>query len=230
VTSAVILAAGLGARLGRPFPKPLTPLRDGRSILQQQWDALTHAFPDRRVHIVVGFKKELIMEAFPHSLFIYNPDYSETNTSKSLLRALRLVHESGVVWLNGDVVFDPALFGLLKPHIDADQSVICVNRERVGAEEVKYNLDEGGNVREVSKTVEDPLGEAVGINFLSARDREPLVRHLDACEDQDFFERGLESAIAAGELVVKPVDVSAHTAVEVDTAEDLKAANAALTG
>ena len=35
-----ILAAGLGVRLGRPLPKPLTPLRDGRSILQQQHEAL----------------------------------------------------------------------------------------------------------------------------------------------------------------------------------------------
>ncbi|MEC7001408.1 MAG: phosphocholine cytidylyltransferase family protein, partial [Actinomycetota bacterium] len=26
---AVILAAGMGTRLGRPFPKPLTPLSDG---------------------------------------------------------------------------------------------------------------------------------------------------------------------------------------------------------
>ena len=28
----VILAAGMGTRLGMPHPKPLTPLADGRSI------------------------------------------------------------------------------------------------------------------------------------------------------------------------------------------------------
>ncbi len=33
---AVILAAGMGTRLGRPFPKPLTPLSDGRTIMEQQ--------------------------------------------------------------------------------------------------------------------------------------------------------------------------------------------------
>ena len=32
----VIFAAGMGTRLGKPWPKPLTPLADGRSILQQQ--------------------------------------------------------------------------------------------------------------------------------------------------------------------------------------------------
>ncbi len=35
---AVILAAGMGTRLGRPFPKPLTPLSDGRTIMEQQID------------------------------------------------------------------------------------------------------------------------------------------------------------------------------------------------
>ncbi len=32
----VILAAGMGTRLGKPWPKPLTPLADGRSIMQQR--------------------------------------------------------------------------------------------------------------------------------------------------------------------------------------------------
>ena len=37
---AVILAAGMGTRLGKPWPKPLTPLADGRTIMRQQMDNL----------------------------------------------------------------------------------------------------------------------------------------------------------------------------------------------
>jgi choline kinase len=228
--SIVILAAGLGVRLGRPLPKPLTRLRDGRSILEQQHEALGAAFPDGRIHIVVGFKHELIMEAFPGSLYVYNPDYSETNTSKSLLRGLRLVGDGGVVWLNGDVVFDPRLLAELRPYVESDQTAICVNEESVAEEEVKYALDGGGNVSELSKSVEGALGEAIGINFVAAQDRETLIRHLEACDDSDYFERGIETAIAAGELVVKPVSVSRYAAIEVDTEEDLGAANATLDG
>ena len=44
----VILAAGLGTRLGRPHPKPLTPLSDGRSILRQQLDHIRKTFGDTR--------------------------------------------------------------------------------------------------------------------------------------------------------------------------------------
>ena len=44
----VILAAGMGTRLARPLPKPLTELRDGRSIMQQQIDNLRTELELRR--------------------------------------------------------------------------------------------------------------------------------------------------------------------------------------
>jgi len=69
----VILAAGMGTRLGKPWPKPLTPLADGRSIMQQQIENLKKIFKENlRLSIVVGFKMEMIMEAHPDATFIYN--------------------------------------------------------------------------------------------------------------------------------------------------------------
>ena len=60
--TAVILAAGMGTRLGRPWPKPLTPLTDGRTIMRQQVDNLSKAFGDElRIMTVIGFKVELII-------------------------------------------------------------------------------------------------------------------------------------------------------------------------
>src|SRR4051795_11771510 len=96
----VILAAGMGTRLGRPLPKPLTPLDDGRTIIAQQLDNVREVFgADARVVIVVGFKLDAIMEAVPDVLFAYNEDYSETNTSKSLLKALRNSVDGPVIWM-----------------------------------------------------------------------------------------------------------------------------------
>ena len=101
----VILAAGMGTRLGKPWPKPLTPLADGRSIMQQQLENVEKVFGNEaRVTIVVGFKMEMIMEAHPNATFVYNENYDQTNTSKSLLKALRASQESGVLWMNGDVM------------------------------------------------------------------------------------------------------------------------------
>lgn len=222
----VILAAGMGTRLGRPFPKPLTELKDGRSILRQQIDNIRDVFgAGARIMSVVGFKMDLVMEAAPDIVYAYNQHYDQTNTCKSLLKALRLSHEGGVIWMNGDVVFEPRILEKAQPLIDSEQSFVCVNTATVAEEEVKYNTDGQGYIRELSKTVNDGLGEAVGINFVSEADKQTLIDRLDACQDQDYFERGLELAIAEHGTRVQPVDISEFRAVEVDFEEDLQRAN-----
>jgi len=227
VVQATILAAGMGTRLGRPFPKPLTPLDDGRSIMAQQVDNLRAVFSERlRLTIVVGFKHDLVMEAFPDALFAYNENYDQTNTSKSLLKALRLVPPGDVLWLNGDVVFVPGLLDSLQEHIRAGRTFVAVNTASVAEEEVKYTLDGDNFVKELSKGVADGLGEAVGINFVAAADRPTLVQHLDACADQDYFERGIETAITEAGLRVAALDISTFGCVEVDFEPDLDRANA----
>ncbi|MFN0280651.1 MAG: NTP transferase domain-containing protein [Kineosporiaceae bacterium] len=226
---AVLLAAGMGTRLGRPLPKPLTRLSDGRTIMQQQMDNLRAAFgDDHRVLVVVGFKHDIVMESFPDVAYAYNESYDQTNTNRSLLKALRITTPGqGVLWMNGDVVFDPAILGALEPSIEADRTAVCVNTAATADEEVKYTVDARGLVREMSKSVgADALGEAIGINYVAGRDKALLVEHLAACEDQDYFERGLETAISVGGLEVVPVDITAHFAVEVDFPDDLDRANA----
>ncbi|WP_454729721.1 phosphocholine cytidylyltransferase family protein [Cellulosimicrobium protaetiae] len=222
----VILAAGMGTRLGRPFPKPLTELKDGRTILAQQLGNVRGAFGrDVQVLVVVGFKLEQILEAAPDVTFAYNEIYDQTNTSKSLLKALRVTGDRGVLWMNGDVVFDPRVLERLKPYIESGQSFVSVNTAAVGDEEVKYTVDGDGRIDELSKTVQGALGEAVGINFVAPADKAALVARLAEVGDQDYFERGIEVAIGKDGLQVVPVDVSDLYAVEVDFAEDLERAN-----
>ncbi|MGY2127386.1 phosphocholine cytidylyltransferase family protein [Blastococcus sp. SYSU DS0617] len=222
----IILAAGMGTRLGRTDPKPLTKLRDGRSILQRQVDGLRAVLGDDvNITVVVGYRSKRIMKAAPDLLFAYNPDFAETNTSKSLLRGLRSTREGGVLWLNGDVVFDPAVLELALPTMAADESFVCVDTNTVADEEVKYTLDADGYVQELSKTVVGGLGEAVGINFVSSADKATLIDHLATCGDQDYFERGIETAIATEGLRVRPLDISQYSAVEVDFETDLARAN-----
>jgi CDP-glycerol glycerophosphotransferase len=223
---AVILAAGMGTRLGRKLPKPLTPLRDGRTIQRRQLDALEAAFgPDVDVTVVVGYRAKQVMRHSPEVRFAYNPAFATTNTSKSLLKALSTTRDGGVLWLNGDVVFDPAVLDLALAGIRADQSFVCVDTSTVAEEEVKYTLDGDGFIRELSKTVVGGLGEAVGINYVSAADKPVLVEHLARCGDQDYFERAIETAIAEEGLRFRPLDISAFSAVEVDFEHDLERAN-----
>ena len=225
-TQIVILAAGMGSRLGRSLPKPLTELSDGRTIMQQQFDNIHAAFgADAKVTIVVGYKLEHIVEAFPDADFVYNEEYDQTNTSKSLLRALRASASGGVLWMNGDVVFDPAILDRAAAMMKRDQSFVTVNTSKVSDEEVKYTTSAEGYIKELSKTVKNGLGEAVGINYVSAADKPMLIHHLSKVGDQDYFERGIELAIEKNRMLVEPVDISDFYAVEVDFAEDLERAN-----
>ena len=225
----VILAAGMGTRLARPLPKPLTELRDGRSIMKQQFDNIDAAFGETsRVMIVVGFKLEAIIERFPEATFVYNEFYDQTNTSKSLLKALRASGDGGVLWLNGDVVFDPQVLVRVTPMMDANQSFVVVNTAKVSDEEVKYTLDGAGQIAQLSKQVVGGLGEAVGINYVAAQDKAALIKRLAEVDDTDYFERGIELAIEQDGLKFQAVDISDLYAVEVDFAEDLDRANASL--
>ncbi|MEP6481243.1 MAG: phosphocholine cytidylyltransferase family protein [Rhodoglobus sp.] len=225
-TQIVILAAGMGSRLGRSLPKPLTELSDGRSIMQQQFDNIHYAFGEKaHVTVVVGYKLEHIVEAFPDAAFVYNEQYDQTNTSKSLMRALQASTPGGVLWMNGDVVFDPAALDRAAAMVARDQSFVSVNTAKVSDEEVKYTTDAEGFIKELSKTVAGGLGEAVGINYISRDAKAVLLRQLRRVADQDYFERGLELAIEQDGIKVEPLDISDLYAVEIDFAEDLERAN-----
>lgn len=221
----VILAAGIGSRLGNPFPKPLTPLKDGKTIMERQIGNLKSRFNQNDIAIVVGFKKDLIMEAFPNQLFIYNPVFDQTNTSKSLLRALIKFRNEPVLWLNGDVVFEVNLIDKLLPLIQNETSFVAVNNSEVGEEEVKYSVDGEGFIHEISKSVSQAVGEAVGINFISSKDIPLLISQLEKCKDNDYFERGIETAIQNENLKILPLDISEFNCLEVDFLEDLNRAN-----
>ncbi len=212
---AVILAAGVGSRLGNPFPKSLSFLPGGERILGRQIRIMREA-GIRQITVVVGFKKELIMEEYPEVDYCYNPIFYLTNTCKSLLRGLEYAADD-VIWTNGDVVFDE---DSLERLIQAPGSCVLVDRSECGEEEVKYRIGRSGFITEISKWVRNGEGEAVGINKVSVKDLPVLVQALRACEDTDYFERGIELAIEQG-AEFSAIDISGYRCIEVDFEEDL---------
>ena len=220
----IILAAGIGSRLGNPFPKPLTKLKNNKSIMQMMTENISSLYSLDLVNLVVGFKKNLIMESFPNLTYIYNQYFDQTNTAKSLLKAIKKNKEHSILWLNGDIVFDKNILLKLKEYIDKDISFVAVNTSKVAEEEVKYTL-KNNYINELSKTVENGLGEAVGINFISSKYIDSFIKRLEECDDNDYFERALEVAIEKDDFKIKPVDISEFNCIEIDFEEDLKNAN-----
>ena len=218
---AIILAAGIGSRLGNSDPKPLTKLKNGESILYRQVEYLSEYIGINNIITIVGYKKDLIMESFPNLIYVYNNFYDTTNTSKSLLAGLHKIENEDVMWLNGDVFFEKEL---LPKIIQCSQSCMAVNTNSVGEEEIKYNVFDDGNIKDVSKTASPSLGEAVGINKIMSVDFRLFKSNLEKCDDQDYFEKALELSIQDG-MKIMPVNINKYLCMEIDFEDDLEQIN-----
>ena len=214
----IILAAGKGSRLGREVPKAMLKLAKGTTILDTQLRNLSTVSSIEKIIIVVGFKSESITQKYFDLSFVYNDDYDRTNTAASLLLALEKTNEDDILWLNGDVVFDGDILRLIQNN--PDNNLIFVKRGSCGAEEIKYSVDRRGAVLNISKTVCNGLGEAVGINFIKKQDLPTFTACLAECTPADFFERAIELAIERG-VSFLPVDIGDNYCVEIDFEEDL---------
>ncbi len=221
---AVILAAGVGQRLGRRKPKALIRLEDGRTILEHQLDGLLRTVRLEDVTVVVGFQKERIMEAFPHLTYVENPDYRTTSTARSLQIAMEGVRGHTVLFAEGDVVCDPRVFTRVA---EGEGERMATHRIPVGMEEMKYLTRPDGTIERLSKELSGGAGEALAINRFGPKMNQRLLEHLERCHAMDFFERAVEMCIADG-FRIFPVDVSDLYGFDVDFPEDLEAANRAL--
>ncbi len=215
---AVILAAGMGTRLGTLVPKPLSSLIDEKTILDFQIERLSKVLDIDNIIIVVGYKKEIIMEKSPQLMFVYNNAYAQTNTAKSLLIALKKISED-VIWLNGDVFFDEKVLDLL---LNTESSCSLVDQKKCGEEEVKYNLNNKGFVHNISKMVQNAKGECLGINLIRKKDLSLFRDELERVDNKDYFEKALESLTVSNRLALQPVDVGPFYCNEIDYEEDLQ--------
>ena len=226
----VILAAGMGTRLGRGAPQAADPAHaTAAASCSSSWTASAPVFGrdvadhrGRRLPQQGGS-----CEAPPDLLFAYNPDFDRTNTSKSLLRALRTSRARRGAVAQRRRRLRPGGPGAVAAELIArDQSFVCVDTSTVADEEVKYTLDEEGYIAELSKTVEGGLGEAVGINYVSAADKPVLVEHLGrlrattTTSSAAWRRRSQQAGVR-----FRPLDISRFSAVEVDFEEDLARAN-----
>ena len=216
---AVILAAGMGTRLGSLIPKPLTSIQNEKTIMDLQIEKLSLKKEIHNIFLVVGYKKEIIMEKFPDSLFVYNSAYARTNTAKSLLTALTKINDN-VLWMNGDVYFDEEILDLM---LESSESACLVNKSECNSEEIKYNLTPEGYIKNISKSVEPSQGEALGINLIRKKDLGIFRSELKKVADTDYFEKALENLTVTGQIKLKPIDVGSLFCREIDFEQDLLA-------
>jgi choline kinase len=230
---AVILAAGISSRL-RPLTNetPKCLLRVGATPLLQRILHSLHRNNIRECVIVTGYCKEKI-EDFVQSLslpitvlFAENPLYATTGNNYSLWSAHAYVGEHDMLVLDGDILFDSRLLALLihSPH---KNGLIIRKTGHLGAEEIKVEVDESGFVTRIGKEIDltAAAGESIGIEKFSADTTKILFDTLNRRKDRnEFYEASFQEMIDGG-AEVHAIDSSGLPCMEIDTLEDLTAAN-----
>jgi len=229
---AVILAAGVSSRL-RPLtdsiPKSLLVVA-GKSLLERSLDALQrHGLIE--CIIVTGYLHTMI-EQFVRNLrssinvsFVLNPEFERTNNNYSLWLALPHIKGRHMLLLDGDILFDTRILsGLLNS--THDDALVIRSSARLGSEEIKVQLDSEGFVQRIGKEV-DPevaVGESLGIEKFSPETVARLHGILNRRHSLDeFYEASFQEMIDGG-VKIAVVDTGGYPCIEIDTSEDLAAA------
>jgi len=233
---AVILAAGCATRL-RPHsddtPKTLLPV-GGVPILRRTITNLLRVGFDQFV-IGTGYLEHMVRDAvaswFPglDVTFVTNPDFRTTNNAYSLLLTREHVENHGFILLDGDVVFDVAVIEELVSRGPDCLAVRSVGE--IGLEEVKVTADKEDRLLAIGKhvPVRSAMGESVGIELFSAQSSSRLFAALhQRVREQnlinEYYEASFQQILDEG-TTLYGVDIGSMYASEIDTIEDLLAAN-----
>ena len=237
---AVILAAGCATRL-RPYsddtPKTLLPV-GGVPILRRTITNLLRVGFDQFV-IGTGYLEHMVRDAvsswFPglDVTFVSNEVFRSTNNAYSLLLCRDAVETDGFILLDGDVVFD---LGVIEELVERGPDSLAVRSVgEIGLEEVKVTADNHDRVLAIGKhvPVRSAMGESVGIEWFSAASSQKLfaARSTQRVTVQglvnEYYEAAFQQIVDEG-TTLYGVDIGSMYATEIDTIEDLMAANARL--
>ena len=234
---ALMLAAGLGSRLGkaRNFPPKVLMQFGGVSLLERHIRIL-RSFDISELVIGVGYNKDMIhlelerLEAGNFVRTIENPDFAKG--AITTLWALREVCCSGesILMMDGDVLYDQRLMARLidSPH---ENCFLFDSNIEPGEEPVKLCLS-GKTIVDFGKhpTVpHDRVGEWVGFTRFSAIQaaRIPLfvAPYIDNAGTDQIYEVAIrDQLIASAENIFRIVDITGHSWIEIDFQQDAELA------
>jgi len=129
---AIILAAGMGKRLGeltRNSTKCMVKI-DGKRLIEYALEALS-VQGIRKAVIVTGHGAEEFQTVLGSSYagvavsYIHNPDYAKTNNIFSLLLARAAMEADDSILLESDLIFEPAIIGDCLHHPSANVAVVA---------------------------------------------------------------------------------------------------------
>ena len=172
VTTAVIMAAGLGSRFGKmteTMPKGFIEV-GGQSMVLRSIETLI-ACGIKRIIIGTGYKKEAyeaLKEKYPQIECVFSPRYAETNSMYTLWNCREVIGDDDFILLESDIVYSKNAITELLENEHADIMLITP----VTKFQDQYYVEMNDKCELVNcstdKTAIHPSGELVGIHKLSS--------------------------------------------------------------
>ena len=117
--------------------------------------------------------------------FIHNADYEHNNNIFSLWLSMQVVRGKEFLLMDSDILCDPAAVVRIAQE---SESALALNRHECGEEEIKVIVDADGRITEISKvcSIQDAIGESVGIEKMTADYSEAIYHELQQMIEQDI--------------------------------------------
>jgi L-glutamine-phosphate cytidylyltransferase len=230
--SAVILAAGRGARLAPltdGVPKCLLPVA-GRAILDRQLEALARAGV-AEVTVVTGHAADAVdshIAARPGIRSVRNPDHATTDNLASCHAARGHFGDGLTLLLNGDTLVEPDLLADLMS-APAAPILIAIDRKPLyDADDMKVMTNDN-RLRGIGKDLARADGEAIGLTLLRGEGNHLFLREVEARlaalgGDRALYPEALDALAARDQVAV--LSIHGRRWTEIDTPQDLAAAEA----
>ncbi len=230
VTTALLLAAGIGSRLyplSQNAPKCLT-LVSGVSILERLVSNLSlHGF--KRLVVVTGYLENCIKNFLGTRIgdividYIFSPPYKTTNNIYSLWMARKIINEPFLL-LESDLVFDESLLDAM---MYPDR--IAVAKMQPWMNGTCVTINQSHHVNAFLAANADSFGQikykTVNIYSISLNSWNEIVKRLDKHisdgKVNNYYETIFAEMIAGGSLSLEIVSFDGKPWYEIDTIEDL---------
>jgi len=233
ITTAVLLAAGMGKRL-RPLsndtPKCLTKVNDTEMLGRLVNNLISNDF--KKLIVIVGHCHEQIetyLNEHRKSLqveYIYCPDYSSTNNIVSLWTARNTINEPFVLF-ESDLVFEPELVeAMTQPgRIAVSERLPWMNGTTVTIDPLNPAIIDRFNLGEDAMNPTENDYKTVNICSFSLAQWKQVADGLNKMVQsgmlQEYYETVFANLIADRHLEMEPVFFDKEKWYEVDKVEDL---------
>ena len=183
ITTAVIMAAGLGSRFGKmteTMPKGFIEV-GGLSMIIRSIETLI-ACGIKRIIIGTGYKKgayEALQAQYPQIECVFSPRYAETNSMYTLWNSREAIGNEDFILLESDIIYSQnAITELLK---DKHPDIMLITPVTKFQDQYYVEYDENGTLTRCSTNKEeiDVKGELVGIHKFSSDFYHHLCREYE---------------------------------------------------